>query len=193
MRIAILLPLLLVTGLPGQSAEQPIHNPFMVRISEGWSTLRPTSGPNNFSNCLIVMPNGRIHLELRRQEFFDGRAMLTTYESALNRKQVELLRSILDDAGLSTLHPFIAPVVPMNVNDWQGFTAEIERGAQIQRVGYIAWDGQGPNNPEGDKIAWRDASIALKPLVEWAHAVKSNKSSNWRRVQNSKTTCGQPD
>ena len=193
MRITLFLPLVLAVGLVGQSSEKPIHKPFVVRISEGWSTLRPTSGPNNFSNCLIVMADGRMHLELRRQEFFDGRPVLTTYESALDSKEIEILRSILDDAGLSTLHPFVGPLVPMNVDDWQVFTAEIERGAQVQRVGYVAWDGQGPNNPEGDKIAWKDASITLKPLLEWAHAAKSSKSSNWRQVRNPKTTCGQPD
>jgi hypothetical protein len=193
MRITILLPLMLTVGLVGQSSEHPIHKPFIVRMSESWSTLRPTSGPNNFSNCLIVMPDGRMHLELRRSEFFDGRAVLTTYESALHGKELEILRSILDDAGLSTVRPFVGPVVPMNVDDWHGFTAEIEHGAQVQRVGYVTWDGRGPNNPESDKIAWKDASVTLKPLVEWAHSVKSNKSSNWRQVRNPKTTCGQPD
>jgi hypothetical protein len=192
-RITIFLPLVLAAGLVAQSAQRPIHQRFLVRISEGWSTLRPTSGPNNFSNCLIVTPDARMHLELRREEFFDGRAVLTTYESALQGKELEILRSILDDAGLSTLHPFVGPVVPMDVDDWLVFTADIQRGAQVQRVGYVTWDGHGPNNSEGDKIAWKDAIIALKPLVEWAHAVKSSKSSNWQQVRNPKTTCGESD
>jgi hypothetical protein len=193
MRIIAFLPLVLAAGLVGQSTEQAIRKSFMVRISERWSTLRPTAGPNNYSNCLIVMPDGRLHLELSRQEFFDGTAVLTTYEAALHGKEIEVLRSILDEARLSTLHPFVAPGVRANADDLQGFSAEIRRGAKVQRVGYVTWNGQGPTNSEADKIAWKNASITLKPLVDWAHAVKSNKSSNWRQVRNPETACGQPD
>ena len=39
-------------------------------------------------NSLPVQPDGRLHLELRRQELFDGRAVLTTYESALDGTEI---------------------------------------------------------------------------------------------------------
>ena len=154
----------------------------LVRISESWATLHPTLGPNNFSNCLIVRPDGRIHLELRRQEFFDGRAVLTTYQSALDGKEMETLRGILDDADVKALPPFAVPVVPMNVDDWQGFRADITRDMQVQQVGYLTWRGHGPNNSEGDKAAWNQSATALQRLAEWSHAAKSSKALNWRRT-----------
>src|SRR5215468_5731887 len=119
MRINVFLALVLATGLVGHALEQPLPKPFIVRISEWQTTLHPTAGPNNLGNCLIVMPDGRLHLELRRQEFFDGRAVLTTYESALDAKEIGILRSILDDSAVSTLHSLAQPVVPMKVDDWE--------------------------------------------------------------------------
>ena len=193
MRINTLLPLVLAAGLVGHAAEHLLPKPFTVRISESWSTLRPTAGPNNLSNCLIVMPDGHLHLELRRQEFFDGRGLLTTYESELGGKEKGILQDILDDTGVSSLPPFAQPVAPMDVNDWQVFTAEIVRGIQVQKVGYVTWHGEGPNNPQGDKIAWKEASVILKVLVVWSHSVKSSKSLNWRRVRNPNSVCGTTD
>jgi hypothetical protein len=38
---------------------------FLLRISEAQVSTRPTAGPNNVSNCMIVYPDGRLHLELR--------------------------------------------------------------------------------------------------------------------------------
>jgi hypothetical protein len=190
MRINFVLPLVLAAGLVGHAAE-PHPEPFIVRISEQWSTLQPTAGPNNVGNCLIVMPGGRLHLELRRQEFFDGRVVWTTYESALDGRELGILRSILNDAAVRTLRPFAQPVVPMNSDDSQTFTAEIVRGSQVQRVGYLSWHGIAPNNPEADKIAWKKAGDALQRLVEWSHEIKSSKALNWRRVSNPNTTCGQ--
>ena len=39
-----------------------------------------------------------------------------------------ILQSILDDAEVSTLHPFVQPVVPMILDDWQAFGVELVRG-----------------------------------------------------------------
>lgn len=154
------------------------------------STQQPTAGPMNWSNCLIVMPDGRIHLELHRQELF-GSVALTAYESALDSNEIGILRSILDDGGIVTLPSFPSPVTPMDVDDWQVFTAEIVREAQVQQVGYLAWHGKGPNNPEPDKEAWREAHEKLQRLVAWSHEVKSRKALKWRQVGKPKTWCGQ--
>jgi hypothetical protein len=191
MRIGACLPLVLAAGLVGGPVGQPLTKPFIVRISESQMTLHPTAGPNNMSNCLLVMPDGHLHLELRRQEFFDGTAMLRTYESALDSKEIGILRSILDDSEVRALHPFADPVVPMDVDDWEGFKADIMRGAQVQQVGYLTWHGHGPNNSEADKAAWKRATVTLQRLVEWSHAVKSGKSLNWRKVGKTNHFCGQ--
>jgi hypothetical protein len=186
----VFLPLVLAACLVGQSTEQHLRKSFIVRISEGFSTLSPTPGPNNLSNCLVVMPDGRMHLELRRQEFLDGRAVLTTYESALHSNEMEILRGIVDDVGVKALPRFAAPVVPMDVDDWQVFQAEIARGTEAQQVGYVTWHGHGPNNSEADKAAWNQATKVLQNLVDWSHATKSSKSVNWRKGQNPNSFCG---
>src|SRR5438094_10413535 len=111
MRLNVFLRLMLLASVMGHAAEQPVAKHLVVRISEGWWTLRPTAGPNNFSNCLVLTADGRLHLELRRQEFMDGRAVLTTYESLLDRTQIEQLRSILDKTEVSTLQSSIPPIV----------------------------------------------------------------------------------
>jgi hypothetical protein len=185
------LPLVLATGLVGDPTGQPLTKPFIVRISESQITFHPTAGPNNISNCLLVMPDGHVHLELRRQEFFDGKAILRTYESALDSKEIGVLRTILEDAEVRTLHEFVEPALPINADELQGFRADIMRGAQVQQVGYLTWHGHGPNNSDADKIAWKQATVVLQRLVEWSHAVKSGKSYNWRRVGNPKNFCGQ--
>jgi hypothetical protein len=189
MRIGVLLSLVLAAGFVGDSVRQSLTAPFILRLSESQSTLHPTAGPNNMSNCLLVMPNGHVHLELRRQEFFDGTAMLGTYESALDSKEIGILRSILDDAEVRALHRSAGPVLPMDVDDWQAFRADIMRGVKVQQVGYVSWHGHGPNNSEADKTAWKQATVTLQRLVEWSHAVKSSKSLNWRRVRNPSNVC----
>jgi hypothetical protein len=189
MRIKVFLSLALAAGFTGNVLGRPLPKPFIVRISEWYTTLNSTAGPINLGNCLIVLPDGGLHLELRRQEFFDGRAVLTTYESALDATEIGILLSILDDAGVSPLHAFAQPAVPMRFDHIEVFRAEIARAAQVQEVGYLTWQGEGPHNPEADKTAWKEASVALQPIVEWSHDVKSHK--NWRRVHNPKTTCGE--
>jgi hypothetical protein len=191
MRITVVLPLVLAAGLVGHAFGQSLAKPFIVRISEGQTSTKPTAGPNNASNCLIVLPDGRLHLELRRQEFLNGRAVLTTYQSALDGKEIGILLRILDDTALRALQPFAQPVPPLNADDWQVFTAEIVRGSRMQQVGYFTWRGNGPSNPEADKAARKEASDKLQHLVEWSRSVKSSGPLNWRRVPNPKTACGQ--
>lgn len=93
-------------------------------------------------------------------------------ESALDGKQMGILRRILDDPEVNKLHPVIQPVVPMNVDDSQAFRADIARGERVQHVGYWTWHGEGPNNPDADKIEWKEAGGALESLIEWAHTIK---------------------
>src|SRR5206468_11919793 len=44
MRTNVLLPLVLAAAVIGQAAEHRLPKPFIVRISESWSTLHPTAG-----------------------------------------------------------------------------------------------------------------------------------------------------
>ena len=80
--------------------------------------------------------------------------------SDLDDKQMELLRSILDDPTASKLDPFVQPVLPMNVDDWQVFGAEIVRGERMQHVGFLTWHGEGLTNSDAAKSAWKYSSVA---------------------------------
>ncbi len=65
--------LLLITILPftvfAQTAKPDAH-PFLVTMGEAWSNPQPSAGPINAMNCVIIFPDGQLHLELSRQEFF---------------------------------------------------------------------------------------------------------------------------
>src|SRR6266436_978402 len=79
---------------------------FLVRMDETELTMHPTAGPNNVANCLVVSLDGRAHLELRRQEFFNGRASLASYEGTLNPKELDILRTILNGDAIRSLPQF---------------------------------------------------------------------------------------
>jgi hypothetical protein len=96
---------------------------FLLRISEWHTTLRPTAGPNNLGNCMIVYPDSRLHLELRRQEFFDGRASFVSYEGTLSTQELIDLRSILDSDAVRSRQMVTLPRALPHADDWQWFTA----------------------------------------------------------------------
>jgi hypothetical protein len=61
----------------------------------------------------------------------------------------------------------------------------------MQTVGTVTWHGAGPKNSEDDARAWREAGLALKPLIDWSHRVKSSNPPELRRIPNSDSVCGQ--
>lgn len=184
MRI-IVLPVILAACLVGQSTERSTAASFIIRVSEARTTLPSVVGANNYS-CLIVMPNGRLQFQLRSNEPFDESADVTTYESTLPSKELEKLRTIVDDAEVRALPPFGGPVdVSKDVDEWQVFDAEIMRGKRVQHVGYVTW------KPEPDNLSWNRARITLRPLVDWSDSVQSGRSTDWMRVTNSTSLCGQ--
>jgi hypothetical protein len=183
--------LLIAIGVVQAKESKPDSHKFIVRMSEGWTTLHPTAGPINLSNCLVVLPDGHMHLELRRQEFLDGHAILSTYEGVLTGDQMQALQRLLEASSVEKLNHFVLPTTPFAAEEWEEFTAEIPRDSDLQKVGSFAWKGKGPENPEVDKTAWREASIALQPLRDWFRAAKTYKSSSWRLVKNADDVCGE--
>jgi hypothetical protein len=69
--------LLLVTGSSVASDKAPR---FLLRAADGVTSTVPTAGPNNFSNCVLVMPDGRFYILLRRQEIMDGTGTAKGFE-----------------------------------------------------------------------------------------------------------------
>lgn len=193
MKLAALLLLpgvITVQSAAGQTATARSES-FLLRTSEWHSTLRPTAGPNNVGNCMIVFPDGRLHLELRRQEFFDGKATLVSFEGKLSTQELTSLRSILDGEAVRSLQTVPSPRVPMVADDWESFRAEIQRATKMQNVGTFSWHGAGPKNSEDDERAWQEAGLALQPLIDWSHRVKSFRPPELRRIRNSNSVCGQ--
>ena len=186
--LSLLFGVITVQAAAGQSPTTP-SEAFLLRISELHTTLKPTAGPNNVGNCMIVYPDGRLHLELRRQEFFSGPASFVSYEGNLSIHELTSLRSILDSDAVRSLQAVHPPSAPMDADDHGWFTAEIWRPTKMQTVGTVY--GAGPKNTEDDARAWREAGVVLQPLIEWSHLVKSFDLSELRRIPNANSVCGQ--
>lgn len=162
----------------------------LVRMNETELSIHPTAGPNTISNCLVVAPDGHAHLELRRQEFFNGHATEVTYSGTLNAKQVDILRTILQDKAIHSLPRFVTPTTPMSVDSFHAVSAKIYSASDVQEIGYFEWQGKAPENAESVGENWSRAAIAMKPLVEWFHSLKSTFS--WKRVTNPTSgVCGE--
>jgi hypothetical protein len=169
--------------------------PFIVRMGEWQSTFLPSAGPNSLTNCVVVLPDGRFELVLRRQESLNGNSTVDIFESSLDQKAIEILRDRLDSDAVRKLPPYVPPNTPFIAEEWQGVAAEISRASDVQQVGYFSWKGVGPTNPENIKKEWQESAVVLQPLVEWFRAFKSLGSSipraKWRRVSKEKyNPCG---
>ena len=183
---------LLILAATGEAVPGAAHGgtTFLVRLVEIEVTLKPIAGPVMVNNCVIVAPDGGAHLELRRQEFYDGRASLVTYKTVLNRDAVANLRRILDADQIRTLPPFVS-VFPANFDPMHSVTAEIQRGSGVQMVGYVEGGGEGPVNATEVRQNWLRSADAMRSLVEWFHAAKSLRGHDWNKVPNrSNGVCG---
>jgi hypothetical protein len=187
--LSLLFGVITAQDAAGQSPTTPSES-LLLRTSEWHTTMKPTAGPNNVGNCMIVYPDGRLHLELRRQEFFYGPASLVSYERNLSIEELASLRSILDSDAVRSLQAVHPPSAPMDADDYGSFTAKIWRPTKMQTVGTITWHGAGPKDSEDDARAWRKAGVALQPLIDWSHLVKSDRPA-LRRIPNSNSDCGQ--
>jgi hypothetical protein len=188
--LLLLLGIMLVQTVAGQ-APTTVSASILVRISEVHTTVKPTAGPFSVGNCLIVYPGGRLHLELRRQEFFYGPASLVSYEWTLSPQEPTSLRSILDSDAVRSLPAVHPPNVPMHSDDWGWFTAKIGRSTGTQTVGTYSLHSTGPRDPSDNETAWKKARVALEPLIDWSHQVKSVKPAELARMPNVNSICVQ--
>ncbi len=83
--------------------------------------LKSTVGPSNVGNCLIVYGDGRLHLELRRQEFLGEKASFGTYLAVLS-KDLASLHSILDIFGIRPLWMVHSRDLPRRSNAQSGLS-----------------------------------------------------------------------
>jgi hypothetical protein len=164
--------LLLVLGSSVASNRQPR---FLLRAVDGVTSTLPTAGPDDFTNCVLVMPDGRFYILLRRQEIMDGTGTAKGFEGSLNANSLRILRDLLDQESIRSAPKFDLPNTPFLSDEFQIFEARIDREAVVQRVGYFKWKGKGPDNPDLTKKQWQESELALQPLVEWLRALKTYK------------------
>jgi hypothetical protein len=174
--------------LVAQTAPIRQNGAFVVRMDETELTFQPTAGPNNVGNCLVVAPDGRAHLELRRQEFLIRGATLATYEGTLNSQELDILQTILDGDAIRALPQFVIPAPPLV--SFHVTKAKILRPSGIQEIGYFEWQGEAPANAASAGENWSRSALAMKPLLDWFHSLKS--TYPWKRVPNPRSgVCGE--
>jgi hypothetical protein len=169
---ALTLAFCLVLGSSTASEKRP-H--YLLRAVDESNSMRPTAGPNNFSNCVLVLPDGRFYLSLRRQEIMDGTATAKGLEGLLDPKALQILRDLLNQPTIENAPQFELPNTPFGADEFQVFEAQIDRGSTMQRVGYFKWKGLAPTNMDTTKQQWRESEVALQPLVEWFRTLKTYK------------------
>ena len=180
----LLLSITVQAAVEQTTASQP--KSFLLRVFEWQTTMKPVAGPNNLGNCMIVYPDGHLHLELRRQEFFYGPASLMSYEGNLSTQQLAFLRSILDSDAVKNLPAVHQPSGQMRGDDFGSFSAEIQRPTGVQIVGTARRHGT-----KDDEEAWHEATVVLQPLVDWTHNVKSLNPPELHPVPNADSVCGE--
>lgn len=188
----LLLPCVLLTQVAAIGAPRENSEPVLLRVSDTDTNLNPTAGPNNIGNCLVVYADGRLHLELRRQEFLTGNlrsASYRSYEGMLLKRDLAYLDSILDNDDIRKLPEFHAPKLPLSSSHFGAFTAEIDRQGVVQRVGFPSWDGE-PTPSEAERAEWDKQRTALQPLVDWSREIKTSGPVGWRIVRNGRGVCG---
>jgi len=143
---------------------------FVVILNEGQTDISPRG--INVRSCAVISPDGRFHLERRYQQLPKSSASLKVYESSLDSVQLQRLRAILDDEGVRKLPAFVWPSTPAVGAKFRGFEARIERGDQVQHVGYFVGSEVAPGKrldpaTDGIKKEWKEAVAALQPLFLW--------------------------
>lgn len=170
--LPLTLALVLVLGAVTASEERP-H--VLLRAVDASTSMLPTAGPSNFSNCVLVLSDGRFYIALRRQEIMDGTSTVKGLEGSLDTSALQILHGLLNQDAIRNAPKFEPPNTPFGADEFQVFEAEVDRGSTLQRTGYFTWSGKGPNNPDSTKKQWQESEAALKPLVEWFRALKTNK------------------
>jgi len=179
--IRVSLLLLLICGSLKSSENRPL-----LRALEGMTSLVPTAGPRNFSNCVVVFPDGKFYLSLKRQEI-GNRVTVVNFEGALNRRELQILHNLLDQDTLRNAPNFPNFGVSRmpSVDEWEAFEAQIDRGSSTQLVGYSKWKVKGSESAEPANKDSQASEVVLRPLVEWFRALKTYDSPLKRPASNS--------
>lgn len=169
---ATLLCILISGSLVARSQSDAPSRQFLVAIKEGQMDLSRSGGTS--SDCILVLPDGRFHLERRKQQI-SRTASLTIFEASLDQERLASLQAILADKQLTTLPPDVEPKFPIGGSWFRGVEVQIPRDNGIQKVGYFRLpDEQPPRSYTSEEVkAWEVSALRLKPLVDWFHNVEN--------------------
>lgn len=170
-----------VAGAGNVHRQEPKRSsaPILLQIIEVEMNLSSNGGVT--SGCVLVQPDGHLHLEYGEQHLPKSIVRRTIFTARLSKGQMQALRNVLDKQDIQNLSPFVPPVPPVGVGKFRTFGANIAREAATQRVGFFTWEGQGLSNvppnssPDDVKRAWQTSAIVLQPLVDWFHALQGMK------------------
>lgn len=164
----------------GASAQEISLDPtsFIVRLEFSKNQLT-VNGVTSFE-CAFVAPSGHIHLEHRYQQLPSTQASIRVYEGALGDDQLSRLRDLLGDKHIRELPEFAPFGIAGSVAERLVFIADISRGTQIQRVGYVEWKTAVQTESERTKVdalARTEATYksVLQPLQAWFAGVNLQK------------------
>lgn len=182
MIIVLTAAILKVTGGTSTAARNDSQSDNAVLVVSINEAIIDNKNASSSTDCILVMPDGRFHLERRKEIAPNPTSSLSIFESSLDSTQLQQLHDILKPEGIERLPDYALPVFPMTVPWFATFHARIERGGQIRKVGYWRWQGgtaeTSPNStPANVKKTWKDSEIALRPLVAWFHAIETLKLS----------------
>lgn len=169
---------LFLSALPQKNSTlfQTTTKPKAIVITE--SLTEVSSYGTDQSDCALVFPDGRAHIERRKQELPDQPSTVV-YRSKLDKSQLHRLEEILSDPDMQALPEYVPPSIPLSVKSFQYVKLEmIYQGKRPRRVGYFKWSGEAfgkgsPNStPEKIKAEWQYSEPVLQPLLKWFHGIE---------------------
>ena len=186
-----LIAILLSSGLFGQTLSPPAPK-YLIKIADQTMDLSSSTGMTA-SDCVVITPNGRFHMERRFQRLPNPYASLHIYEASLGRARLAELKALIDSQGVKELPAFTPPQIPMSIAVFRTFIIEVSRGSSVQNAGFFTWQPESnappdispQSTPNSIKKAWVTSERSLMPLAEWFGTVKTLK---FRQVSNSKST-----
>jgi hypothetical protein len=135
--------LAVIQGTPAIYAQsRPEPTAFVINIAEAATDLSPQGTSRH--TCILVLPDGRFHLESRTQRLPSPVATANVFDYSLDTMQLQQLRGILEDERIRQLTAYLSPAMPMAVPWSSGFDARIPRATGVQNVGYWKWRGGAP-------------------------------------------------
>jgi hypothetical protein len=153
----------------------PPQPQFLVEMREGTTDL--SQQIPGVHSCILVLADGRFHLEKKVQRLPSSVATVSVFDYSLDSVQLQTLRAILGSGEIRQLPIYSQPLQPIGVPWFYGFNVRIARVTGVQSIGYWTWRGGTPaarptlrpralrrdgGNPRPRCSHWRGGSVASR-------------------------------